>query len=184
MLEQLYEKSLIPIIVANENEDIIIPEKPEHADQYFNKSYLKNVTEKGINLRENNDYFFVSFYFKMNDEKKCIAVIGPCNFIDLTRNNYSINRSKELSKLTLYENKKRYFIKFVKLIFSILNNKLPKLNQLKWIKGKKSSQTFIEAGMEKNLNIIRYEDIDMDSIELEKRLIESVRRNEPESVIG
>ena len=60
--KQLYYKYLVPFVIINNTDEIIIPKKVDYLESYLKSPYLKQAEKGQILFFEDKDYFFSSFY--------------------------------------------------------------------------------------------------------------------------
>ncbi len=180
--KQLYYKYLIPFVVINDADEIIIPKKVDYLESYLTSPYLKQTVKGQISFFEDKDHFFSSFYCDLLEYKNCRVLIGPCGILGTATESYKFNNHNYLAGVHYSKESRKTFMDFVELLYALLNGKLPDSTNYKWIVRQKLSKAHTDVILEKNLSLRRYDGSSFDSYEFEKRYIEAIKRNEPEKL--
>ena len=180
--KQLYYKYLIPFVVINDADEIIIPKKVDYLESYLTSPYLKQAVKGQISFFEDKDHFFSSFYCDLLEYKNCRVLIGPCGILGTATESYKFNNHNYLAGVHYSKESRKTFMDFVELLYALLNGKLPDSTNYKWIVRQKLSKAHTDVILEKNLSLRRYDGSSFDSYEFEKRYIEAIKRNEPEKL--
>lgn len=180
--KQLYYKYLVPFVIINNTDEIIIPKKVDYLESYLKSPYLKQAEKGQILFFEDKDYFFSSFYCDLMEYKNCRVLIGPCGILGTATDSYKFNNHNYLAGVHYSKESRKTFIDFVELFYALLNGKLADSTNYKWIVRQHLSETHTDVILEKNLPLRRYDGSSFDSYEFEKRYIEAIKRNEPEKL--
>lgn len=170
ILEETYQKYSIPIIIFDKQKKIILPRNLKASKDDLNLSFTEYLLPNKISIIKKNEFYFSIFEDCTSKEDNYIILIGPYSIIN--SNIDLLQKNKEKTKFA-----KKEFVRFTKLIFSLLINKLPSEEQFVEINCDKISLSLKQREKE-NFDTRINKDAQLDSIELEKRLIESIIRND------
>lgn len=177
ILEELYKKYTIPIVIIDKKnkENILFPNIVPCNDNELKLSIIKFSRPDKTIILEKNGYFFSVFESNSSFYKDCYILIGPHSIInieDILYKEFDVNKNSD-SLL----NEKQDFISFVELIFSILNDRIIDETDIEFI-SQNSKRDSLNILFQKNFELRKSSDIEHDSIELEKRLIDSIIQND------
>lgn len=177
--KQLYNKYLIPFILINNKNKIIIPHNIDYQEGYLHSPYLQHSTKDMITFFEDTDHFFSNFYTDLEEYKDCKVFVGPCGILGTVTDSYNFQNHDYLAGIHYSKENRQSFVEFVELLYTLLNGEVPQEEQYQWIGRKNRNNAHTDVILEKNIYSRRYEGSSLDSFEFEKRYIEAIRRNEP-----
>ncbi len=177
--KQLYNKYLIPFILINSDNKIIIPQSIDYPEGYLNSHYLQHPIKTTITFFEDKDYFFSIFHATLDEDQNCKVFIGPCGILGTSTDSYKFKNHDYLAGIHYSKENKQSFVEFVELLYALFNGQVPQYTQYKWVRQEKQNNAHTDVLLEKNIYSRRYEGSSLDSFEFEKRYIEAIRRNEP-----
>lgn len=161
-IKNLYEILNIPIALISEEFEIFFPVP---LSNQIRSIYDKNKDIDNILLIDGSDKLWAILPINLLSQPKIIIIVGPYN----------------ISIKNISRENKSYLRSVIHLIYTIVAQKLPDVHQ-QWLNFDNEDMLKIEHAFKNNLNARRIEDSHLDSIEIEKRYIEAIRRNEKEKV--
>lgn len=183
ILDKLYEKYLIPMVLVNEDYDVVHP-KIDWNVNHLSNTFLTNLSHYKINLVNNFKFMFGSFSFKSESGKNYQLLVGPCGLIGTDSETYSFQGHIYHSGIHFSKEDFHSFEEYMKLLYSIVNNEILDKSDIHWtyLATKTESSTYTDKKLEDNLYDRRVQEATLDSYQFELRYIEYIKRNQPEKI--
>lgn len=174
VLHELFLQYTVPIVIFDEKKKVIYPRNFVDFDTSLFEYYKPNK----ICFIEDSQKIQAIFDASI-EGGEYFALLGPSYTREVNLSKYRYENITQASMMKDKNDGRVEFIKLTKLIYSILNNKIPPQEIL-------LEQLFIEPErpferiFQENLENRREKDLDSDSAELERRLIQSIISNDKE----
>lgn len=174
LFEILSKNYSIPLTIFDEDRKVIYPIKNKISENNFiNMSYFDYYTPNKITVFQKSDYLFSIFDFQ-DKSKRYLVFVGPWGILDLKNNSL---KDGLLSIDILYsKTRQELFLDFLKLLYSLLSKSIFEDTKIDW-KWREGLSKF-GITLKENLDLRRYEDSALDSMELEKRYIDAICRKD------
>lgn len=177
ILEELYKEYNIPFVIIDKKDkkDIIFPQNLKYNNCDLKLSFLKFSRPDKLVLIEEEGGFWSVFETDTDIYAQAYVLIGPHAIINMEH--ALSTKSIAISTLSSKEEERQVFINYIRLIFTILNNKVIDEKELEFINYPHKINSFNDI-FQKNLELRKNNDAELDSIELETRLINAIIQND------